>query len=274
MPGAYTSNAHWITGSRAAGIQVDNLLRGPDGRTVTSAHNYSVHRNWGIFVSTQADLAAPTIHQPIQDEQNSLTGINLSRIYTYQLVYPDPPGGWKWQYLSDSGAGQLISKVRNGTSACGSTTCYYDLLYRSESSVWGRALLDMWKGNSQAAVQAALDPVANLMAALGRTLAFGDNHFASTLGYYQLGLQSGPATSVLNAILMDANASPAQKTLAKAALAVFGAFFGTTTGSRSKTAQGMEGGLRTKCPSIIKTAPSQWAPPLHSHISRQKCRWH
>ena len=73
-------------------------------------------------------MLAPASHQPIADEQNSLTGINLSRLYTYQLVYPDPPGGWKWQYLSQAGANQLIGQVRNGTALCGSINCEYNLL--------------------------------------------------------------------------------------------------------------------------------------------------
>jgi hypothetical protein len=130
-----------------------------------------VHRNWGIFVSTQADLLPPSSHQPIADEQNSLTGINLSRMYTYQLAYPDPPGGWQWQYLSTAGAKQLIAMVQNGTSVCGSVNCYYNLLKSSEGSVWGTALLNMWQGNSTAAVQTALNSASQLAQTIVTMLA-------------------------------------------------------------------------------------------------------
>ena len=58
-----------------------------------------------------------------------------------------------------------------------------------------------------------------------RGLTAGDNKFDQSLGYYGLGLQSSPETVVLNAILMNANATPAQKTLAKAELALFGSIF-------------------------------------------------
>ena len=216
MPGIYSSNRHWISGTTDAGIQVENLLRGPTGAITTV-----VHRNWGVFVSTKADLAPVSAHQPISDEQNMLTGINLSRIYTYQLSYPDPPGGWKWLYMSQAGANQLISQVRDGTSVCGSPTCYYTQLKNSEGSVWGQALLNMWQGNSAAAVQTALNSVTSLAQYLMSTLATGDNRFGP-LAYYNIGLQTSPATAVLNAILMDSNATAAQKTLAKAELALFG----------------------------------------------------
>ena len=220
QPGIYTSNRHWITGAQAAGIQVDNLLRGPSG-TIAPL----VHRNWGIFVSTQADLLAPASHQPIADEQNSLAGINLSRLYTYQLVYPDPPGGWQWEYLSTPGANKLISEVQNGTSVCGSPTCYYSLLKNSEGSPQGNALLTMWQGNNAAAVQTALSTALQFAQTLVTTLANGDNHFDTAFGYYQLGLNTSPDTAVLNAIIMNVNTTPAQKTFAKATLALFGCLF-------------------------------------------------
>ena len=217
MPGVYTSNKHWITGAPAAGIQVDNLLRGPD-----ASLSPLVHRNWGIWVSTQADVLPASSHQPIADEQNTLTGINLSRLYTYQLVYPDPPGGWQWQYLPAASANQLIAWVRDGTAVCGSVNCYYNLLKNSEGSGWGQALLTMWRGNSTAAVQTALNTGIQLAQRIVQTLAAGDNRFDGPLGYYQLGLQTSPETAVLNAVIMDANSTAAQKATAKAQLALFG----------------------------------------------------
>jgi hypothetical protein len=218
MPGIYSSNRHWISKAQDAGIQVDNLLRGPDGSTTTM-----VHRNWGLFIgSASTDLLPAAAHQPISTEQNSLTGINLSHIYTYSLSYADPAGGWKWLYLSPQGANQLVSEVRDGTSICGSPNCYYNLLKNSEGSIYGDALLDMWQGNSTAAVQGALDVVTPIATQITLTLAQGDNHYGNQLGYYQLGFASSPATSVLNAILMDPNANPAQKSVAKAELALFG----------------------------------------------------
>jgi hypothetical protein len=220
MPGLYTSNKHWISGTKDAGIQVDTLLRAPDARTTKI-----VRRNWAIWTSTRSDILPLDSHQPISTEQNILAHINLSHLYTYQLVYPDPPGGWKWMYLSPHGAAELIAAVRNGVSACGSVDCYYNVLHNSEGSSWGSALLAMWKAGNNAAIQKALDTATNLARFLCDTLANGDNRFSTSIGYYELGLRSSPETAVLNAILMDRNTTPEQAGLAKASLALFGSVF-------------------------------------------------
>jgi hypothetical protein len=119
-PGPYTSNASFITHSAAAGIERDNILRAPTNATVSGIHNNTVHINWGIFASTNADLLAANQFQPIMSELNFKSGINLSRLYTYQLVFPNPPAGWSWQYLSTASMNTLIANVQNGTSVCGS----------------------------------------------------------------------------------------------------------------------------------------------------------
>ena len=236
LPGLYSSNNHWISHTADAGIQVDTLLRAANNATAcpvalpcSGANDAVVHRNWGIFTSTQADLLSPGSHQPIADEQNELTGINLSRLYAYQLVYPDPAGGWQLLYLSSAAAAQLQSWVQNGTSLCGSTTCYAKLLHNSEGSPAGTALLGIWEAATptaaQAAIAAALTTTNNLATQLVTALAAGDNHFDQTLGYYGLGLSTSPEMVVLNAILANANATAAQKTLAKAEMALFGSIF-------------------------------------------------
>jgi hypothetical protein len=275
QPGLYTSNSHFITHQQAAGIQVDNLLRGPNASTpcpVTTPCEAVVHRNWGIFVSTQADLLPPTSHQPIADEQNSLTGINLSRLYTYQLVYPDPPTGWQWEYLPTSSANNLISLVQNGTSVCGSPTCYYNLLKNSEGSVWGSALLNMWQGNSTAAVQTALNGASQLAQTIVQLLAAGDNHFNNTYGYYQLGLYTSPETAVLNAIILNFNTTAAQKSTAKAILALFGCLFWDDDWFPVDNASGESFGLANQIEQYLQyrtqsvaAAPSQ--PFLSSMLS-------
>jgi hypothetical protein len=220
LPGIYSSDRHWISGGRDAGIQVDNLLRSPSGRTTRF-----VHRNWGIWTATQADMLPPASHQPIAAEQSALASINLSHLYTYKLDYPDPPDGWKWLYLSSRGANELVKAIRDGTQVCGSVNCYSDVLKASDGSDSARALLAMWKAGNSAAIQAALDSAKGLAGRLSSVLANGDNHFDTQIAYYELGLQSTPENTVLNAILMDRNATPEQRKLARAALALFGSVF-------------------------------------------------
>ena len=277
LPGIYSSNSHFITGAQAAGIQVDTLLRGPDGSTPcgNTTTGFSpceavIHRNWGIFVSTQADLLSPALHQPIADEQNMLTGINLSRLYTYQLVYPDPPGGWQWLYLTAGAAKQLQSWVENGTAVCGTPTCYAALLNNSEGSLPGHALVSMWEGNSSAAVQTALNSATGLASQLVSTLVAGDNHFDNTLGYYQLGLKTSPETAVLNAILMNANTTPAQKTLAKAELALFGSIFWDDDWFPIDNSTGESDGLANQIQQYLEyRAQSVFSNPTQPFLSQQ-----
>ncbi|HTA42780.1 MAG TPA: hypothetical protein VK789_10050 [Bryobacteraceae bacterium] len=259
MPGLYSSDRHWVTGERAAGIQVDNLLRGPSGVTAQL-----VHRNWALWTSTQRDLLPPSAHQPIGTDQSSLTGINLSHLYGYHLIYPDPPGGWNWLYLSPQGATALVGAVRNGTPVCGSVDCYYTLLFNSEGSPWGRSLLKMWKAGTTAAVQEALDNALGLARYLSRILAEGDNHFTAVMGSYELGLSAVPQTAVLNAIMMDPNATAAQKKAAKAALALFGSIFWDNDWFPVDNNSGEGGGLSNQVQQFLEyrlesvaAAPSQ-----------------
>jgi len=279
LPGIYTSNSDFITHSQAADIQVDTLLRGPDGSTACGNNSLPceavVHRNWGIFVSTQADLLSPALHQPIADEQNSLTGINLSRLYSYQLVYPDPnpgapEGGWQLLYLSAASGNQIQSWVQNGTSACGTPTCYAGLLNGSDGSTVGRALVAMWQGNSSAAVQTALNAATNLAAQLEHVLAAGDNHFDSALGYYQLGLSTSPETALLNAILANANTTTAQRTLAKAELALFGSVFWDDDWFPIDNNSGEGDGLANQVQQYLEyRAQSVFADPSQPFLSQQ-----
>jgi hypothetical protein len=274
LPGLYTSNSDWITRSQAADIQVDTLLRGANGST-PCGNNPSpcaavVHRNWGIFVSTQADLLSPSLHQPIADEQNTLTGINLSRLYSYQLVYPDPQGGWQPLYLSAASAAQVQSWVENGTPVCGTPTCYANLLKGSDGSAAAQALVALWQGNSAAAVQTALNATNNLAAELIHALTAGDNHFDSTLGYYQLGLSTSPMTVVLNAILTNANATAAQRTLAKAELALFGSIFWDDDWFPVDNSSGEGVGLANQIQQYLEyRAQSVFADPSQPFLSQQ-----
>jgi hypothetical protein len=215
-PGIYTSNKHWISGTIDAGIELVNDLRGNANNIVADTH-----RNWAIWVSTQADLLPTTQHQPIATDENTLASINLSHLYSYQLTYPDPPGGWQWLYLTSAGAQQLISWVRNGTSVCGSVTCYFNLLSNS-SDAPTQSILQMWQGDSTAAVQTALSAALATTQAILNAIANGDNHWYEPYNYYQIGLYTTPFTPLLNAVIMDNNSTTSQKTLAKAMLALFG----------------------------------------------------
>ncbi len=215
LPSIYTSNKHWISGTTDAGIEVVNMLRGAANNIATDTH-----RNWAIWVSTQADLLPTNQHQPISTDQNALASINLTHLYSYKLNYPDPSGGWQWLYLQPAAAQQLISWVRNGIPVCGSVNCYFNLL-ASGSEWYTEAEMEMWQGNTTAAVQAALNQVLSLTQSIVNVIANGDNQWYSPYSYYQIGLYTTPVIPLLNAIIMDSNATAAQRNFAKAILALF-----------------------------------------------------
>ena len=242
QPGVYTSNAHFITLTTAAGYQVDNLLRAPTGYTVgvpnppnappgytvPTPNLYVVHKNWLLYTDSLANIGAANAFQPIMSEQNFKVGEGLTKLYADQLSFSDPGGGWQYLYLPTAAANTIISRVQNGTSVCGSANCYYTWL-KDGSTSQGITILDMWQGNSSGAVGTALGNVTTAMSTLGTTLAAGDNKWDDTLGYYQLGLLTSPETVLINAILCNTNSTTAQKTAAKAALALFGLLFWDNT---------------------------------------------
>ena len=263
-PGLYSSNSDFMTANPGAYLEVQTSLAtasygvvgcegsavapggtnltqtcyAPDGTTnLTGGNNYSVHRDWGIFVSTQADLNSPvttlaTGPQPISSEQNNLTGVNLSRLYSYgNLVFSDPSGGYEYPYLSSSSAHNLIGLVQNGTSVCGSTACYFnELYYNSTQDTLSRSLLTLWRTDTSANLQSLIDNFVSTgedgaMQALGAALANGDNHWDGVWGYYQIGNEWGfPALSSWPFIALDTNYSSLSSTLrnqAKTAPALF-----------------------------------------------------
>ena len=103
-------------------------------------------------------------------------------------------------------------------------------------------MLDMWKGNSTAAVQTALNGAVGVAARISANLASGGNHFGRP-AYYELGLLTSPETAVINAILMDRNTTAEQKATAKAALALFGSLFWDNDWFPVENSTGEGGGL-------------------------------
>src|SRR5262249_54119653 len=108
------------------------------------------------------------------------------------------------------------------TALCGSSACYKSLLDRSDGSSQETTLTTMWKGNSAAAIQTALNITKGVTTAVGQSFSTGDNHFQDSYGNYQIGLNWGFSwTPIWNAILMDPNSSSAQKTSVKQQMALY-----------------------------------------------------
>lgn len=224
QPGIYTSNADFITGTTSGGITVYTSWQPVGVIPVPIAF----HQNYGIFVDTNANLPNQALGlEPIGNVQNILTGINLTRLATYDLIFPDPPGGFAPLYMNPTAYNTLIGLVQNGTSNCGSVNCYYTKLKNGDGSTFGTSLLNMWQANSTAGVQVALNSMlgggTNSFATFSQSLAGGDNHWGDTYGFYQFGLDvTSPATPLLNAITLNSNSTTAQINQAKSMFALGG----------------------------------------------------
>ena len=109
MPGLYSSDRHWITGQKDAGIQVENLLRGPDGRVAPL-----VHRNWAIWIGTRADVLATTDAPAARDRAVFIWRESISRAST--------PINWNIRIRPEAGNGCICRPKEPGSSSPASET--------------------------------------------------------------------------------------------------------------------------------------------------------
>ncbi len=251
MPGLYMAASGFIPGwGRTTAIQDMNQIAVQN----SNLDNWGSQKSWAIWVSTNSDLPAfaASSHPPIQDDLNTLTGVNLSHIYAYRAASTSaPPGGWQWLYMANSNAtnaGQemacLIARVQDGSSTCAGlfpdgrtatpcsstpgSTCYHDLLYfNSTTDSTSRALLNMWQAERTSPSTAVGNAITasgcvGTMSTIGTLLAAGDNHFDNTHSYYLLANNFEPCYALWTSVLMDANATASQKAQMATEAGIFG----------------------------------------------------
>jgi hypothetical protein len=149
-----------------------------------------------------------------------VAGINLSKTNLYELNYPDPPNGWPYLYLSDAGAAQLISMLKDSTSLCGSAKCLYSAI-QSDPTQRQLALLLTDDTAAQVSYNAAqltkqLQTFANGFYTVGNL----DNNFLGYQGAYPCPRNQ----AVANLVLKSSVATSWQKQVAKSLLAYCACF--------------------------------------------------
>jgi len=176
---------------------------------------------FGFWVSTNTDILPPYVMQPIGTVRSTLVGINLNKVNSYTLTFPDPPGGWPYLYLSDAGMNQLQALLTNGTSVCGSPNCLYNAIQSD--------------GNQQPLAQMLMDNTPprvayNTSSLLKQTRTFANDFFNQTgnLDFFLLGYQGAypcPRNQALaNLILKSPAATPWEKARVKGFLAYCACF--------------------------------------------------
>jgi hypothetical protein len=171
MPGLYMAASGFVSGwGRTTALEDANWLNS-NGIPLPTLDNWGSQKSYGIWVSTNSDIPAwgSSTHPPIQDAENTLTGINLSHVYAYHAASTTAPsGGWNWLYMANSNgsrAGQemncMMARVKDGSSTCAGmfpdgrtaspcsptagSSCYHDLVYNSTFDSNSHALLNKWQ---------------------------------------------------------------------------------------------------------------------------------
>lgn len=180
----------------------------PDGRFFPE-----VRFSWGIFTGSKGhDLASPYSIQPIARQMDVQGGINLNKVYQYQLSYPDPPQGYGALYMPHSAVQAMIQRLRTDPA-------YYQYLYNADPAA--RDLLAMWADTTGAAVQQAVTKIVGTAQALLSALVSGDGVYDFTYHYWHGGLAMNEMGPWIDSVLASGLATSAQKAQVKAAAALF-----------------------------------------------------
>jgi len=146
-PAFFTHPHHFDSKRPAVGITSFSLRRGPDGNTSERSR-----REWGLYVGTKADLVDPALPQPIALERNALTGVNLSKLISYGLDFPDPDGGWTFPYSSSHQLENLAAQVK------GSSEQEFQR-FRSSFAYGCDLLLNAWRRDTPDAYEAVVKDI-------------------------------------------------------------------------------------------------------------------
>ena len=168
---------------------------------------------WAIFVGNKArDLGNPAQTQNIAKQTDLYAGINLNKVYRYQLTYPDPPGGVQPLYMRRDQFMRIVNRVR-------SVPAYYQYLYNAEPTA--RPLLDMWRDSKGDKVNHQVSRILELARSWLDAEVNGEGMHDRLYSYWHGGLQADMAAPVANELLAVEPISPEVRERLKAALALF-----------------------------------------------------
>lgn len=171
-----------------------------------------VKRSFGFWMSTKADLLAPTMIQPIDIVRGTLAGINVNRVKSYNLNFADPVNGWSSLYENNAGMSKLSSLLKDGTSLCGFADCLYAAV---QGDGVQQPLADLLRDNTAPRISTALAPM------LAQLHSFADDFYNKmgnmdgTIAYYQGAYPCVRYSSMASLIMASPAATAWQKQQAK-----------------------------------------------------------
>ena len=138
-------------------------------------------KSWAFWASTKADVLNPALIQPIDVIRDSLAGINLTKVNSYDLSFPDPTGGWSELYESNSALNTLTSLLSNGTSVCGSPNCLYDAV---QGDGVQQPLADLLRDDTTPRISSSLNALTAQLQSFANTFYNQMGNLDPTIAYY------------------------------------------------------------------------------------------
>ncbi len=194
--------------NRVAAICFQSNRRSPDAHVTPH-----IRVPWAIFVgSKEKDLGPPGATQNIAKQTDLYAGINLNKVYRYQLTYPDPPEGVQPLYMRRDQFMKIVNRVR-------SEPAYYQYLYGAEPSA--RPMLDLWRDSKGEKADHQIARILNLARSWLDSEVNGEGMHDRLYSYWHGGLQADMAAPVANELLTVEPISADVRERLKAALALF-----------------------------------------------------
>lgn len=194
--------------NRVAAICFQANRRTPDARIFPQ-----IRVPWAIFVGSKGkDLGDPSRTQNIAKQTDLYAGINLNKVYRYQLTYPDPPEGVQPLYMPRDQLLQIVNRVR-------SVPAYYQYLYSAEPTA--RPLLEMWRDSKGEKVDRQAARILDLARSWLDAEVNGEGMHDRLYSYWHGGLQADMAAPIANELLAVEPIAPEMRERLKAALALF-----------------------------------------------------
>jgi hypothetical protein len=175
------------------------------------------HRfSWGLFVGDKGgDLGDPAQVQNIGRQHNLHGGFSLNKIKDYVLSFPDPPQGYGRMFMEPGVLQQMVTRLRGGDTA------YYNYLRAAEP--YAQPLLDMWRDASGTQTRTNAAGALTLGRSILDTYVNQNGIHDRWLGYWEGALLMTGKALIIDSILADPLATPADKANVKAVAALFGA---------------------------------------------------
>lgn len=193
--------------NRAAGIAVSSYRRGADGR-VSPRSRFQ----WGLFVSTKADLLDPTAVQPINRQMNLHGGFNLDKISRWTLDFPDPPGGYGGAFMPAAAVADVKRRVREDDE-------FYHWLSNADPGT--RPLFEAWRDDTGAKRDAAVAIVRTEAHKLLDALVNDEGIYQYRYHYWIGGLTAQRYGIWIDQLLAEPGLTAEQRTALKAAAVLF-----------------------------------------------------